>query len=154
METAGIAARNLRECLLNQLKEDNELYDEMKTIIESHLDDLAENRLPVIQKKTGYSIEAIRLVREELHKLNPKPGAAFMEAFVPAVTPDVVVEPDETGRYIVRLEDDSLPPLRISEYYRRRLGDPTATAEEKVSFAKRSTERNGLLTPSNNDVAR
>lgn len=137
MEPAGIAARTLRECLLNQLREENELYEEMKTIIEFHLDDLAENRLPVIQKKTGFSIDTIRLVREELHKLNPKPGAAFMEVFVPAVTPDVIVEPDETGRYIVRLEDDSLPPLRISEYYRRRLGDPTATAEEKEFIRKK-----------------
>jgi len=72
-----------------------------------------------------------------MHHLNPKPGAAFMEAFVPSVRPDVYVEPDENGRYIVRLEDDSLPPLRISEYYRRRLGDASASAEEKDFIRKK-----------------
>ncbi|MFN9915499.1 MAG: RNA polymerase sigma-54 factor, partial [Pirellulaceae bacterium] len=69
--------------------------------------------------------------------LNPKPGAAFMEVFVPTVTPDVIVELDETGKYTVRLEDDSLPPLRISEYYRRRLMDPTASNEEKDFIRKK-----------------
>jgi RNA polymerase sigma-54 factor len=137
LEPAGIAARSLQECLLNQLKPSQKLYEPMRTIIEEHLDDLAENRLPNIQKKTGFSLELIRQVREEMHTLNPKPGAAFMEVFVPTVTPDVIVELDETGKYTVRLEDDSLPPLRISEYYRRRLMDPTASNEEKDFIRKK-----------------
>jgi RNA polymerase sigma-54 factor len=136
MEPAGIAARTLKECLLHQIRPDDYLAEEMKTVISQHLDDLAENRLPVIQKKTGYSLELIKEIREELHRLNPKPGAAFMEVIVPVVTPDVVVEPNEEGVYTVRLVDDSLPPLRISEYYRRRLADPTATDEER-EFIKR-----------------
>lgn len=136
-EPTGIAARNLRECLLIQIKPESLYEEEMRTIITHHLDDLAENRLPVIQKKTGYSLELIRDVREEMHHLNPKPGAAFMEVFVPSVRPDIYVEPDENGRYIVRLEDDSLPPLRISEYYRRRLGDASASAEEKDFIRKK-----------------
>lgn len=136
MEPAGIAARTLKECLLNQIRPDDYLAEEMRTVISQHLDDLAENRLPVIQKKTGYSLELIKEIREELHRLNPKPGAAFMEVIVPVVTPDVIVEPNEEGVYTVRLVDDSLPPLRISEYYRRRLADPTATEEER-EFIKR-----------------
>jgi RNA polymerase sigma-54 factor len=136
MEPAGIAARTLKECLLNQIRAEDYLAEEMKTVISQHLDDLAENRLPVIQKKTGYSLELIKEIREELHRLNPKPGAAFMEVIVPVVTPDVIVEPNEEGVYTVRLVDDSLPPLRISEYYRRRLADPTATEEER-EFIKR-----------------
>jgi RNA polymerase sigma-54 factor len=136
LEPAGIAARNLKECLLNQIRPDMYLADEMHKIISQHLDDLAENRLPVIQKKTGYSIDLIKEVREELHQLNPKPGAAFMEVIVPLVTPDVIVELNEDGVYSVRLVDDSLPPLRISEYYRKRLGDASATEEER-EFIKR-----------------
>jgi RNA polymerase sigma-54 factor len=136
MEPPGIAARNLKECLLNQVRPDMRLADEMRTLISQHLDDLAENRLPNIQKRTGYSIELIKETREQLHQLNPKPGAAFMEVFVPVVTPDVVVELDENGEYQVRLVDDSLPPLRISEYYRKRLSDPTSSEEER-EFIKR-----------------
>jgi RNA polymerase sigma-54 factor len=136
MEPAGIAARNLKECLLNQIRPEMHMAEEMRMVISQHLDDLAENRLPVIQKKTGYSIEKIKEVREQLHQLNPKPGAAFMEVIVPLVTPDVVVEANEDGVYTVRLVDDSLPSLRISEYYRNRLSDSTATEEER-EFIKR-----------------
>jgi RNA polymerase sigma-54 factor len=131
LEPTGIAARTLSECLLMQIKPDFPHHEEMRTLIESHLEDLAENRLPQITKKTGYSIELIQQVREELHMLNPKPGAAFMETYVPNVTPDIILEQDDSGDYKVRLDDDRVPQLYISEYYRNRLQDPTATAEEK-----------------------
>ncbi len=137
LEPAGIAATSLKECLLNQLRPDMPMVEKMQIIIQDYLDDLAENRLPVIQKKTGFTIEQIMDVREALHQLNPKPGSAFMETFVPMVTPDVIVEKDDDGKWAVRLEDDSLPPLRISEYYRRRLADPTATHEEKEFIKKK-----------------
>lgn len=136
LEPAGIAARDLRECLLLQLTPDMEFHEEMKTLIESHLEDLAENRLPLIQRKTGYSIETIQETRLHLLKLNPKPGFAFAETFVPNVTPDVRVEQNDHGEYRVVLDDDRTPTLRISEYYRRRLQSGLATPEER-EFIKR-----------------
>jgi RNA polymerase sigma-54 factor len=136
LEPTGIAARSLRECLLNQLSGHLEMADKLRLIINHHLDDLAENRMLAIQKKTGYSIDTIQKIREELHKLNPKPGASFMESFVPLVTPDVIVEQQDDDQYVVRLVDEYIPSLRISEYYRKRLMDPKATEEEK-EFIKR-----------------
>ncbi len=136
LEPTGIAARSLSECLLMQLKASIPYADEMRTLIKSHLEDLAENRLPQIARKTGYSIELIQEVRAELHTLNPKPGAAFMETYVPNVTPDIILEQDEDGEYKVRLDDDRIPTLFISEYYRQRLQDPNSTAEER-EFIKR-----------------
>lgn len=135
LEPIGIAARNLQECLLLQLSEETPHVEEMRTLIREHLDDLAENRLPAIQKRTGYSIELIQSIREDMHTLNPKPGASFMSVSVPSVTPDVFIDVDDQGEYQVRLEDTSLPPLRISEYYRRRLSDPKATPQE-IEFIK------------------
>ncbi len=131
LEPTGIAARSLCECLLMQIKRSFPHYEEMQTLIESHLDDLAENRLPQIAKKTGYSIELIQEVRAELHVLNPKPGAAFMETYVPNVTPDIILERDDNGDYQVRLDDDRVPTLFISDYYRKRLQDPNCTSEER-----------------------
>lgn len=131
LEPTGIAARNLSECLLKQLNPSFSHFEEMETLIRDHISDLAENRLPQITKATGYSIDLIQTVREELHGLNPKPGAAFMETYVPNVTPDIILEQDESGEYKVRLDDDRVPTLFISEYYRRRLQDPKATAEER-----------------------
>jgi RNA polymerase sigma-54 factor len=131
LEPVGIAARDLGECLLRQVKPTFPHHDEMQTLIKSHLEDLAENRLPQIAKKTGYSIDLIQTVRDELHVLNPKPGAAFMETYVPNVTPDIILEQDENGEYQVRLDDDRVPQLFISEYYRKRLQDPNSTPEER-----------------------
>jgi len=145
LEPPGIAARSLKECLLNQLRPDQPHVDHLRTLIQDHLDDLAENRMPNIQRKTGFSLDLISTLRDELHILNPKPGAAFMEVFVPAVTPDVYVEQDEEGNYTVRLEDTSLPPLRISEYYLRRLKDPTATPQEVEFIRKKINSAQWLI---------
>lgn len=145
LEPAGVAARSLSECLTNQLREGMPLYEEMKTLIGKHLEDLAENRLPVIQRKTGIPLETIQAAREEMHKLNPKPGAAFMKAYVPNVTPDVIVEQDQDGVYRVRLDDDRVPTLYISDYYRRRLQDPGATAEEREFIKKKITNAQWLI---------
>ena len=54
-----------------------------------------------------------------------------METYVPNVTPDIILEQDDEGEYKVRLDDDRVPTLFISEYYRKRLQDPNATTEEK-----------------------
>lgn len=145
LDPPGIAARNLSECLLNQLSPDLENYEDLKVLIEDHLEDLAENRLPLIEKKTGLSIEQIQAAKLDFHHLNPKPGAAFLETHVPIVTPDVVVEQDETGRYIARLEDDRLPPLRISDYYRQRLADKNATSEEREFIRRKIESANWLI---------
>jgi RNA polymerase sigma-54 factor len=136
LDPPGVAARDLRECLLLQLAADMPYYDELKTLITSHLDDLKDNRLPLIERKTGYSIERIQHAWQELRKLNPKPGAAFAETYVPTVTPDVVVDQSDDGSYHVVLEDQRTPRLFISDYYRRRLISGQATPEERA-FIKR-----------------
>ena len=74
-------------------------YDELRTLIANHLEDLENNRLPLISKKTGLSIEKIQEVWHELRKLKPKPGADFTETTVPSVTPDVFVERNDEGKY-------------------------------------------------------
>lgn len=156
LDPPGVAARDLRECLLRQLTPDMPYLEELQKLISNHLEDLQENRLPLIKKKTGYSIEQIQAAWEQLRKLNPKPGASFAEAFVPTVTPDVFVEQTEDGAYKIVLEDTRLPRLFISEYYRRRIMSGNATPEEK-EFIKRKinaaqwlidaiTQRRGTLT--------
>lgn len=136
LEPAGVGARDLRECLLLQLTPDMPYYDEMKTLISNHLEDLAENRRPTIQKKTGYTLERIDAAHQQLRKLNPKPGSMYIEAHIPTAIPDVYVDRDETGKYKVWLEESQTPQLRISKYYRQRLMSGDATTEER-EFIKR-----------------
>jgi len=136
LDPPGVAARDLRECLLLQLTPGMPYYEELQTLISSHLKDLEHNRLPVISRRTGYSFETIQKVLGELRKLNPKPGADFGDAYVPAVTPDVFIEPAEEGRYKVRLEDGPTPSLFISPYYRKLLMS-SKTTDETREYIKR-----------------
>ena len=67
-------------------------YEQLKTLISNHLEDLEHNRLPQIERKTGYSLELIKETLEQLRHLNPKPGASFTPTYVQPVQPDVFVE--------------------------------------------------------------
>ncbi len=136
LDPPGVGARDLRECLLLQLQPGAPYYEELRTLISNHLEDLEHNRLPVIERRTGYAIELIQEILVELRKLNPKPGADFNNAAAPPVTPDVFVERDEDGRYCVRLEDGHTPSLFISPYYRKLFQDP-GTSEETREYIKR-----------------
>ena len=128
---SGIAARNLEECLLIQLSQDHPFYRELHILITNHLEDLEHNRLPLIQKQTGMSIEDIQLIWEELRHLNPKPASSFVEKPIATVVPDLFVHQAEHGAYIVTVEERDIPQLCISDYYRRRLKATDANKEEK-----------------------
>lgn len=145
LDPPGIAARDLRECLLAQLDPEMDYYEEMRTLISNHLEDLRDNRLPLIQKVTGYSIEDIQEAWHELRKLNPKPGAKFGEAFVPTVTPDVTVDRTEEGHYKVVVDDSRTPTLHISRYYRERLQSGTATPEEREYIKRKINAAQWLI---------
>lgn len=131
LDPPGIGARNLKECLLLQLTPGLLFYEELQVLIENHLEDLENNRLPLISKKTGFSIETIQESWEDLRTLKPKPGSEFNETFVPSVTPDVFVDTKSEGGYKVRLEEGQLPSLYISPTYRKLLQDPGTNAETR-----------------------
>jgi RNA polymerase sigma-54 factor len=134
LDPPGVGARDLRECLLLQLTPGIPYYEQLQTLITSHLEDLEHNRLPVIVRRTGYSLETIQNAVHELRKLNPKPGKDFDDVPVPTVMPDIFVEPTDEGRYNVRLEDGRTPSLFISPYYRKLLlsGDTNAETREYI----------------------
>ncbi|MFV1964913.1 MAG: RNA polymerase factor sigma-54 [Pirellulaceae bacterium] len=136
LDPPGIAARDLRECLLLQLRPEMPFFEEMHALISSHLEDLRDNRLPAIEKATGFSIQQIQDTWSELRKRNPKPGSVFAETHAPTATPDVRLELRDDGAYKVVMDDDRTPQLYISDYYRRRLASGTATVQEK-EFIKR-----------------
>lgn len=117
----GVGARDLKECLLLQLKPDAPYREVLVTLITSHLEDLGQNRLPVIQRKTGYSIDMIKNVMSYMRYLDPFPGRGFESKPILKVTPDVFVKLDDKGKYVVELENEYTPPLRISRGYAQML---------------------------------
>lgn len=141
LDPAGVGARDLKECLLLQLTDDFAYRDVLTAIISEHLEDLANNRLPLISKRTGYSIELIKEAREEMHDLDPFPGRRYEARVVQNVIPDVEVTKDENGKWTVNVIDEYVPSLRISRKYRSMLqnGVDETTREyikKKVDSAK------------------
>lgn len=120
LEPPGVGARDLSECLLLQLDEEQPSYELLKKLIEDCLDDVVKNRYPRVAKTLGVSIEKLKGLVDEIGHLNPIPGALFGEGMAPHVIPDLSVEMVE-GEYRVMLEDTSLPSLRICSYYARKL---------------------------------
>jgi RNA polymerase sigma-54 factor len=128
LDPPGVGARDLRECLLLQLTPETPYRDVLRVLIHNHLEDIQHNRLPVIQRKTGFELATIKEAIEVLKHLNPRPGAQFTADNIPYVVPDILVERTEEGDYTVRLLDDWLPSVYISrrylELYRDRGADP------------------------------
>jgi RNA polymerase sigma-54 factor len=132
LDPPGVAARDVRECLLLQLTPGMPHYEQLKRLITDHLEDLEHNRLPVIAKKTGYSIALIQDLIQEMRALKVNPGADFNNVLVPPVTPDVFVEQGDDGRYKIRLEDGHTPNLFISPTYRKLLMSGDEQAREYI----------------------
>ena len=133
LEPRGVGARDLQECLLLQIDEDTPYREVLVSLISSHLDDLHQNRLPVIERKTGYSLETIKEAFEELKHLNPWPGREFEDAPAQSILPDVYVEKDKDGKYVIRLEREYTPNLTISRKYQDLLsGDADPETKEYI----------------------
>jgi RNA polymerase sigma-54 factor len=121
LDPPGVGARNLRECLLLQLTPDFPCRDILQVLISNHLDDIQQNRLPAIEKRTGIPIEEIKEAIEHLRRMNPRPGSRFAATNSQYVLPDLIVEANDQGEYEVRLADDHTPQLAISRQYQRML---------------------------------
>lgn len=118
LDPLGVGARDIKECLLLQLTPNVMYRDVMHTLISQHLDDLGNNRLPLISKSTGYSIDLIKVAMEEMQALDPYPGRRFESRIVQNVTPDVRVDKDENDKWTVSVIDEYMPSLKISKKYR------------------------------------
>ncbi len=142
LEPTGVGARDLRECLLLQLKANGSPEAALaRDLVESHLSDVQENRLPKIAKATGHDIDDIKQAVRLIAALNPRPGALYGGAASPKIVPDVVVESID-GVYEVRVENHFIPRLALSPWHQKRLEenakDPSLKEwlKKKVDAAK------------------
>lgn len=130
MDPPGVGARDLRECLLLQLTPETPHREVVRALIANHLEDIEHNRLPIIQRRTGFEMNVIKQGIEILRHLNTRPGAQFLANNIPYVVPDIAVERTENGEYEVRLLDDWTPNIYISrrylDLYRDKAADPKA----------------------------
>jgi RNA polymerase sigma-54 factor len=145
MEPLGVGARDLKECLLLQLTPETPHRDVVRVLILNHLEDIQHNRLPVIQRKTGFEIKEIKEAIETLKHLNPKPGAQFASDNIPYVVPDIVVDRNEDGEYEIRLLDDWMPNIYISRRFMDLYRDKAADAKTKEYLKRKIQSAQWLL---------
>lgn len=113
----GVAARDLRETLLIQLrylKKDNTLAYQ---IVKNHLDDFNKKKFEKIARKLNVSIEEVNQAKQTICKLEPKPGRLFGEVRPQTITPDIILE-KKNGEYVIILNDNEIPRLKINKYYK------------------------------------
>jgi len=113
----GIAARDLTECLLIQARLLGETNPLVEIIIRDHLKDLEMKNYPQIARKLKVEIDEVVQAVMVISNMDPKPGSAFQEEKVQTVIPDVYVYKSGDDYKIV-LNDDGMPRLRISNFYR------------------------------------
>lgn len=145
LDPPGVAARDLKECLLLQIDDETPMREEVTRVITHHLQDLGENRLPAIQKATGFSFEKIDEIRQVISKLKPKPASGFASTPIANVTPELWIETDQDGKYIVKMGEGPARRLFISNYYRKRLANGQATAEEREFIKNKINSANWLI---------
>ena len=133
LDPPGVGARNLQECLLLQLTDETPMKETLATLISNHLEDISQNRLPLIERKTGFSIETIKQALEQMRHLDPYPGQRFISQASQNVTPDVRVKEGEDGKWTIELINDYTPELRISGRYLKMLqGNPDEKTKEYI----------------------
>jgi RNA polymerase sigma-54 factor len=113
----GVGARDLRECLLIQLRRLGKEQSLEYRIVASHIEDLGKRRFPEIARRMGTTVEAIQRAANLIATLDPKPGLIFSPDPNNYVLPDVTVE--RVGNdYQISLNGEQIPHLRISNTYK------------------------------------
>lgn len=120
LDPAGIAARNLSECLALQAK-DADRYDPAMARLIANLDYLAKGNLAALKRICGVDDEDMADMIRELRAMDPKPGCRFMNSErVDAITPDIFVARRGAG-WAVELNGATLPKLLVNRSYYQEL---------------------------------
>ena len=134
----GVAARSIQECLLIQLRADPNPDPVSVEIVQDHFDELSRRRYPDIARALKLSVDRVMESVEEIMGLEPKPGRRFGGGDSRYIVPDVVVH-KMGNEYVVVLNEDGIPRLRVNSLYRSLLrgsGDEArAYVEQKLRSA-------------------
>jgi RNA polymerase sigma-54 factor len=128
---AGVGARDLRECLLIQLRRQGKEHSLEYRIVSEHMDDLGRHRFLEIARRMEISVEDVQKAADNIARLNPRPGQVFAAAPQNYVVPDVIVEKVD-GEYQIAFNNEQIPHLRISNLYK----DIIASGDSQTSDVK------------------
>jgi len=143
-EPTGVFARDVRECLMIQLRERDRCDPAMEALLDN-LDLLARRDMAALKKACGVDDEDLREMIGELRALTPRPGAAFGGEPAQPVVPDVFVREGVGGVWNVELNTDTLPRLLIDRRYHARVANGARTDQEKTFVSECLASANWLV---------
>src|SRR5579872_917601 len=145
LDPAGVAARSLQECLLLQIESLNGKGGVAWQIVSSYLRLLETRQYKELGKVLGRPLEHIEIAVNMIHHLNPRPGQRYSGAGARVVEPDVTILKDGDD-WIIQMNDDDVPQLRLNAQYRRMLDrDNGATKEVRDYVRERYTSAIQLM---------
>jgi RNA polymerase sigma-54 factor len=143
-EPCGIGARNLKECLLIQLRAKGLESMELNVLIDNYLDDLGKNKFEYVSKHMKIPVERVKELFAIIKSLNPRPGA-FLNRVENCgyIVPDVIVVKFR-DYYEVLLSDFTIPTIKVSRLYKEIL-ESTADEAAKKYIEKKITQANWII---------
>jgi RNA polymerase sigma-54 factor len=136
-DPTGVAARNVPECLLLQLTADAEPDPVSVEIVEKHFEDLERRRYAEIARALKLPLDRVMESVEEIQGLEPKPGRRFAVSDQRYIAPDVSIQ--KVGDdYVVVLNEEGIPRLRVNSLYRSLLRRSDTEAKQYVEQKVRS----------------
>jgi RNA polymerase sigma-54 factor len=133
LDPAGVGARDLRECLMLQLRDAGLEQSVPYRLVRDCFDELINHRWSEISKRFGISPSDVQKAADEIAKLDPKPGLMYSDASDNYIIPDLVVEKID-GKYHVFLNDANLPRLKLSRAYQEIARDKKKFEGENKEF--------------------
>jgi RNA polymerase sigma-54 factor len=133
LDPPGVGARDLRECLLLQLKDAGLEQSVPYRLVRDCFDELINHRWSEISKRFGISPSDVQKAADEIQKLDPKPGIKYSDTGDNYIIPDLIVEKID-GKYHVFLNDANLPRLKLSKAYQEIARDKKKFEGENKEF--------------------
>ncbi len=143
-EPVGVCARDVRECLMLQLKDRNR-YDPAMAALLDNLPLLARRDLAALRRACGVDDEDLREMIAELKGLTPRPGAAFGGEPAQPAAPDVFVREGPGGLWHVELNGETLPRLLVDQRYHAHVSGKARSDQEKTFVADCLAQANWLM---------
>lgn len=139
-DPSGVAARNLQECLLIQAAATGDNRQLLEVIIRDHLKELELKNYVQIARRLKVPLGDVEAAVMLISKMDPRPGAVYSEEKIQTIIPDVYVVKSGDGYKIV-LNDDGLPRLRISNFYREIMAGTGGRSDEDEAGKKYIREK-------------
>lgn len=148
LDPSGIGARDLRECLLLQLKSRGARSGVAWQMVHSHMRLIERREFKEIARLLGRPPEHIEIALNVIRKLDPHPGLRFSAQAAQTVEPDVYIF-KEGEDYLIQLNDEDLPQIRLNPGYRRLLDNKESTPEKDVRSYIRERYSSALMLMKN-----